>query len=100
MRRATDSDAPRELKLYGVRLEKSDPKADYNDDGNAEPTLFVGADATFRLFGHGWTPGGTFAWTEKTDTFGGKCNYLRDNTENKVSTLNIGRILGKDFPRY
>lgn len=64
-----------EFRLLGIRLEFSDPPAAYEDDGTAEPTLLVGSEARYRLFGIGWPKNITFMWTEKGGNVGDSCFF-------------------------
>lgn len=71
-----DVDASSNVTIYGVLLESSTPPALYDDDGGGEPTLLVGSEATYRLFGSGWTEDTIFVWTEQTGEYGSECEYI------------------------
>ncbi|XP_050438550.1 unextended protein isoform X2 [Adelges cooleyi] len=59
--------------LYGLRMEYSDAAVDYDDLG--VPQLLVQRNATFRLFGSGWSEKTLFVLTAKIGEKGGPCEF-------------------------
>ncbi|VVC46104.1 Hypothetical protein CINCED_3A000052 [Cinara cedri] len=59
--------------LYGLRMEYSDAAVDYDEEG--VPQLLVQRNASFRLFGSGWTDKTLFILTEKVGEKGSPCEY-------------------------
>lgn len=59
--------------LFGLRMEYSDAAVDYDEQG--VPQLLVQRNASFRLFGSGWTDKTLFVLTEKIGERGGPCEF-------------------------
>lgn len=62
-----------QVNLFGLRMEYSNAGVDYDEQG--VPQLLVQREATFRLFGSGWTENTIFVLTEKTGDRGGPCEF-------------------------
>lgn len=62
-----------EVELFGLRMEFSDAAVDYDEQG--VPQLLVQRNASFRLFGSGWTDNTLFVLTEKIGEKGGPCEF-------------------------
>lgn len=61
------------VELFGLRMEYSDAAVDYDEQG--VPQLLVQRNASFRLFGNGWTDKTLFVLTEKVGEKGGPCEF-------------------------
>lgn len=61
------------VQVYGLRLEASDAGIEYNDGG--VPLLLVERNATFRLFGSGWTENTIFVLTDRKGDLGAACEF-------------------------
>lgn len=61
------------VSLYGLRMEYSYANVEYDEQG--VPQLLVQRNASFRLFGSGWTERTIFVLTEKIGHKGSPCEF-------------------------
>lgn len=61
------------VELYGFRVEFSESAVDYDERG--VPQLLIQRNASFRLFGTGWTDKTIFVLTDIVGERGGPCEF-------------------------
>lgn len=61
------------VQVYGLRLESTDSGIEYDERG--VPQLLVERNATFRLFGSGWTENTIFVLTDRVGDLGAPCEF-------------------------